>query len=618
MGSETKEIFKKKKEEQLTALSKQISNSFLFNREKFKVFPLEASLGKTQTMIKTIRDIQRGNPKCKFLIVTKFMDEGFNIESQIKDALAYNSKNEKSSQIEEKDLYKYGVLIITHELYKRLCRNYDRRQFYIKDRNTLIIDEELSLLKIAVFDDHTISQMGTILNELSIRLESENYYCNVNLQEVYFAIIDGLVKETAIYLKKEMKFFYYEDLEIENHINHLIELVQECPMTKEYLTYLKTKFDINTNRSNIVSQIDVLRKFYNNTNVLASSRTLYTYDDREQYFMLNNNIMLDASASFNKVYDISEKFEVIEAERIVNHNQTTIHWCRANTSAHALKHKSGLEGNLFRSMVKELNYGDKVLVLATDYYIKIYRNMILEQQDHIQENKLTINLENFQGMRGKNDWKDYNKCFVLQTPVMMFQYYVFLYKLYGAELPDLSDDDIKVNKVGNNAGFINNGTLEELKRTDIVSTIYQGIKRVNRYNNLETDIYIANNSPEIVNEVIKQLSGVKIIDWELVDPINKPRKARRQDSYNNNERKHGAEERKKKTAEKITQYFLGLQPGMYKKDNARNEVEISSRRLFNEALSWMISNGIKLETLGIKWGKTENTFEKYESDMDFC
>lgn len=611
MGSETeKELFKKQKEEQLQLLRKQIETQFLIDKDRFKVFPIEASLGKTQTMIKTIREIRHSNPNMKFLVVTKFIEEGFDIEKQIQSAIAYNSSHHKD--VPEEELWKYNVLVITHALYLILCKNRGRRKHYIKDRHTMIIDEELNILRMSSLDDRAIDQMAKILHELNIRLSSDKLYCDVNLQETYYAIIEKLNIEKNIYNKQQMEFFYCEDLDIEKRIDMLIKLVRECPIAREYLEFLEDKHGIVTNRDKITSQLDMLRKFYNNKRVIVCSRTLYTYDDRDKYFLLNNNILLDASASVNTIYEIAPFFEVKQVDRIVRHGKSTIHWAKINTSGYALKHTPGLTNNLFDSMINELKPNDMVLVLATEYYLKRYRKMLISCQKELMKNNIIIEMENFQGMRGKNLWKDYNKCFVLHTPSLGLPYYVFEYMMYGIDLQELTPGDLKTGRIGRNYGFVKNTVLEELRKTDIISTIYQGIKRINRDNKVTADIYIANNNDEIVTKVIDQLKGVKVADWELIKPIVKnKRKKRDQDSYNNSQRLGTAKSNNEDISRKILDYISTLAVGEYKKLEVREAIGVLNRKMFNKSYELMIEKyKEEYEELRIRWLITGKKFSK--------
>jgi hypothetical protein len=310
------------------------------------------------------------------------------------------------------------------------------------------------------------------------------------------------------------------------------------------------------------------------------------------------------------IYKISPYFDLKSSERIVSHHNTTIHWAHVTTSGYALKHKEGLVENLFQSMLLELKPNDKVLVLATEFYLENYKHMLSSHRKMLSENDIKIEMENFQGMRGKNNWKDYNKCFVLHTPSLGFPYYVFAYKLYGLEWADLTNEDLYTQKIARYYGFTNNEILEGLKQTDIASTIYQGIKRINRNNSLKADVYIANNNDPVMNNLFNQLMNVNIVDWKLAEPVKKKRKKRKQKSYNNAHRTSVATKKKNDNIDLIIDYFKSIEPGVYTKKEARDSMGITNRKSFNEKINWIRINIGELDQYGIQWSDPAKTFEK--------
>lgn len=607
MGTINNKAFESKRKKQLNKLSKQIPNSVWLNSKQFHVFSIEASLGKTYTMIETINRIKPRSKKRKILIVTKFIDEGFIIQEKVQEAIAINSQN----KIDEEELIKYDVVVITHQLYKILCKDYVRRRNYIEGRCTLIIDEELNLLNMAVLDDNEISEMGIILNELSTRLESDKVYLDCSLQETYYKIISELEEIKNKYIKKKMEFFFCPDEEANKKVDLLKQLVEDTNITNEYFHYLEDTYKIKTSKASIVSRIDVLRKFFNNKKVIASSKKLYTFDDSIEYFKLRNNILLDASSKFYEMYNISPLFKLHDTERIVDHSNTTIHICEQNTTSYSKRHTDGLYENIFLTILSKLKKDDKALVLCTNRDIELFKNKFKNEIYKLEDKEITLSMENFQAMRGKNCWKDYNKCFIVHNPQIGFPYYVFMYMYYGIKLPELTTEDLSIGKVGRNNGFNNNQIIEKLRKTDIVSNIYQGIKRINRSNIKKADIYIMNSDKEIIDMVIEQLRNVKVDKFDLIMPKKtKTRKKREQNGYNNDKRELVAKEKLKENAMKIKKYFEDLTAGEYKKIDARSETDIKNRKSFNKALDWLKDNLCKLESIGIKWEKTSNTFSK--------
>ncbi|MBF8984737.1 hypothetical protein IZY60_14435 [Lutibacter sp. B2] len=166
------------------------------------------------------------------------------IQDKVKNAIAMNSE----TGVDENDLDKYKVVIITHELYKRLCKDRIRRSKYIKGRKNLIIDEELSILKTEELSSKTIYEMETILNEISVRLpvdKNESIYMDIDLQKDFNKIIEGIQKEANKHIHKEMKFFYYQDEKSEEKIEMLKKLVEKANFNFEYMEYLKSKHKIS-------------------------------------------------------------------------------------------------------------------------------------------------------------------------------------------------------------------------------------------------------------------------------------------------------------------------------------------------------------------------------------
>jgi len=88
--------------------------------------------------------------------------------------------------------------------------------------------------------------------------------------------------------------------------------------------------------------------------------------------------------------------------------------------------------------------------------------------------------------------------------------------LYTGNIP--TEDEFKFQKISKHMGFKYNETLESLRKTDIVSGIYQGIKRINRgtgHINDKADVYLINGDSEIVDMIIRQLKDVKVVRFKL-------------------------------------------------------------------------------------------------------
>jgi len=141
-------------------------------KQLFNVFMCEAAIGKTYTIIETLKELSASTKKIrkpvKTLIVTKFIDEGKLIADELNKFKPNMAKDENSDNKEkyEKDLKKYEVLIITHSMYKRLCKNPYKREYYIEGRTNLIIDEELNMVEMDSLGDKDIDQIRRTLRGL--------------------------------------------------------------------------------------------------------------------------------------------------------------------------------------------------------------------------------------------------------------------------------------------------------------------------------------------------------------------------------------------------------------------------------------------------------------------
>jgi hypothetical protein len=508
-----------------------MSNSIFPKLEKlFNVFMYEAALGKTYTIIETLKKLSiktnKLNKPIKTLIITKFIDEGKIIADELNKFKHNMAKDENSDNKEKnkKDLKNYEVLIITHAMYKKLCKDSYKRRYYIEGRTTLIIDEELNMVEMDSLGDIDIDRLRKTLRELEYKDENSSIDLEVTLNR----IISGLIEKKDQCHDKAYRYFEFIDSKADRAIEILKTMVNECLFTENYLYHLKYAHNIITNKHQVLQKLDMLKKYFNNPKVLVSNKTLYTYDDDMKYFFLENNMLLDASAKFHELYKLGEQFNLVEAERIFPHNNWTIHISNTNTTKVA-KHK---DDNFYKDIValiiQECTEKDEILILGLEEDIAHIKDNYREKLLHLEN----LNYSNFQNMRGKNEWKDFSKCFIIHTPVMPTPYYIFMYMLYTNKIP--TEDEFRFQKINKNMGFKYNNTLESLRKTDIVSGIYQGIKRINRgteHIDDKADVYLINGNSEIIDIIINQLKDVKVVQFKLhKDDIKKERKPREKKS----------------------------------------------------------------------------------------
>jgi len=498
--------------------------------ELFNVFMCEAAIGKTYTIIEALKVLSEktneSNKPVKTLIVTKFIDEGKLISKELNKFKPNMAKDENSDNKEknEKDLVNYEVLIITHAMYKILCKYPSKRKYYIEGRTNLIIDEELNMVEMDSLGDKDIDRLRITLRELKYIDEEENMY--IDLEVAFNRIISGLIEKKDQCHDKTLRYFEFTSTKAEKAIEMLKEMVNKSPFTKNYTYSLDFQHNIKTNKADVLDKLEILKKYFNNPKVLVSNKTLYTFDDDMKYLFLENNILLDASAKFHELYKLGDQFKLTDAERIFPHNNWTIHVSNTNSTKTAKHNDDNFYKDVVSLIIDECIEEDNILVLGLEEDIAHIKDHYSKKLIHLEN----IRYSNFQNMRGKNDWKDFNKCFIIHTPVMPAPYYVFMYMLYTGKIP--TEEEFKFQKISKHMGFKYNETLESLRKTDIVSGIYQGIKRINRgtgHIDDKADVYLINGDSEIVDMIIRQLKDIEVVKFKLhKEDVKKERKPREQ------------------------------------------------------------------------------------------
>jgi len=504
----------------------------------FNVFMNEAAIGKTYTIIETLKELstktsESGKP-VKTLIVTKFIAEGKHIADKLNKFKPNMAKDENSDNKEkyEKDLVKYEVLIITHSMYKILCKFPFKRKYYIEGRTNLIIDEELNMVEMDSLSDHDIDRLRKTLRELKYIDEEENMYIDIEVS--FNRIMFGILERKNKCNDKSLRYFEFVDSRAIEQLDFLCKCIKNCSFTNNYAYSLERKYGIKTNKIDLLNKIEILKKYFNNPKVLVGNKILYTYDENIDYLFLDNNILLDASAKFHELYKMSEQFKPVSADRIFPHNNWTIHISNSNSTGTAKRGNDDYYKDIIELIIKDCVVEDHILVLGLEEDISNINHHYSEMIAHLEN----LRFSNFQNMRGKNDWGDFNKCFIIHTPVMPAPYYVFMYMLYTNKIP--TEREFEFQKIHKNMGFKYNDTLESLRKTDIISGIYQGIKRINRgtgHIDDKADVYLINGDPDIVDMIISQLKDVNVVRFALnTDGIKKKRKPREQKGYDSSSR----------------------------------------------------------------------------------
>ena len=528
-------------EEELKELDKNIRLGY--NAFRFKVFPFEASAGKTRQTIASAIKTER-----EMLIVTKFKTEVDRIVTEINKGAGFAKACGIVSDVElvqnnqhlvlsarEIEFFQYGVIVITHSQYYKLCKGENAYlEGLVRYFDTLLIDEEFNPIKNNLYtftlkrnedmkELFTSFGLGENLKELTNILESEfskKEYKPSN--QLHWIELNEDIKE---------KFEILKNLINSNIENINVKLID---------------YKNNTNKScyisDITDYIDLIEKIIVNSLegyslIDVNEKVIATYDYNFQFFKLKNNIMLDASASFSELYK-SDKFEVVSTKRKIDHSKCKLTVVNIKTTTSAKSKINHLFRPKFKNyVVKALGDSEKGLIVTKKdeaEYLE-YINFVdfdKEVKDEIEmlNSDLFNNIEyeervsfcNYENQRGRNDYADYKHCFLAHTYRQPRFYYMFLYR-YFFNVKATEEEMQTINKKGENGltywGFHNCERLQQLMITDMLSCQYQSLKRVARNREPEAHYHIFTNDVILIELLLKELNGFNMKNFNVIQEV---------------------------------------------------------------------------------------------------
>ena len=492
-----------------------------FYKRHFNVYTLEASSGKTRQLVKSAIETKR-----QMLIVTKFMSEvallvndinkganGNKAVGIVSDLELIKDNNNLVSNSKQIEFFTYDIIVITHSQYYKLCKGENKYlEFLVDDFDTVVIDEEFNPIKnnLYTFSVGKNSEMFNIfssfgmqeeLKDLTKCLENEIYNkgkYSPNNQLHWVEVI-----EDKVFI--DLKCTTIINLINENSENINIKLY-------DYNNVNNTTYDIY----DLIDYIKLIKKIILNSIegyglISVYFKTITTYDYDFEYFMLNKNIMLDASGNFSTIYD-SEMFEVVKSERKIDHSNCKVNVVKIPTTTSSKDKIAHLFRPKFTSyVIKCLGENGKGLIVTKKDEANYLQNINFKDFD--KEYTDRVSFCNYENQRGRNDYADYNHVFLAHTYRQPPQYYIFLYRyFFGIKATSKEIETInKKDKYGDKRWtFYNCKILEWLMFTDMVSSQYQSLKRVARNRNPKATYRFLTNDYKVTLEVLKQLNGIEL------------------------------------------------------------------------------------------------------------
>lgn len=429
-----------------------------------------------------------------------------------------------------------------------MCLDEELRQAFTENREVLIIDEKVN------FPVYTFSKA---------------YYDKVrsllpfNIQGDFDKVCKNLLKEV-------------QKQEVENNKNKCVRVKPNIhPKTLENFLQLMEvnieNIDGLDNKNTVQRFIEGLKLWYN-TKCLYNGGNISTFNRKHMLWGLRNNIILDASASIDGVYKISNDYHVIEESRIINHTDSNFYFIPFNTSKSSLKNN---EEKFYKEIAEKIKAfhrdgEDQTLIIChKDNYKKIWEQLLKlqitdihianEPNDEEERNEERVTkayaINWFGNLIGKNAYADFTQCWVIGTPNIPYEHYPIHYMMYARQ-EHLGTKSLEILA---GKGRFKNQELNEVQVGYIASEIYQSIKRIQRNERPKGDFFIVNNDEVIVHKVLEQMNGVKKIKRINLDFVQKLQKKRKRDNV-----------------DKLADYLMKLPVGEYRKGYIAEQLGVSN------------------------------------------
>ncbi|WP_043890875.1 AraC family transcriptional regulator [Paenibacillus sp. Aloe-11] len=582
----------------------------------FVVIDLEASLGKSVETNKILREyiesyqftaINYGKPYRRFLLVKRFAKDVEDSSQYIGENIdrLYQGFGDSNERIIGKGQHVIGitsdnwsyyrqnlevvrdcdVLIITHSRYKMLCEDDELRQSFTEGRHTQIIDERIDF-DIVSFSRSEYNDLFSVLSH--------------TLHPLLYDAVNSLLNQ--IDACERMKTSEGKKLSsrgiIRCHpkmdsLKPLYELCNVINKNKEEIIRDKGRSAYN-NLKGIVQELEL---FYKNT-CYYNYHSLSTYNKKYRLFCLANNIILDANGQIDHLYNVKNgniKFVLDKQSKIIDHSGSTITHIKFSTSKTNIHKKLNKEINQNEYFEKITNFIKRNYKLGKRYLIVLHKEFVLsdngDEGGFIRQlrqvgftdiavgdeyNGESISINWYGNLIGKNTWRDFDCCYLLGTPNQRFESHIIHLCQY-ADKHDwkVSLDIVKKDKTR----AFKNRDLEKIRQCDIISEMYQTVKRVQRNPKPKAEIYIVTSSGEVFNKVAKQLKGIKIA---------KPISLVVDDFVSKHESSDSGLSKEATMTERITDWLISQPEGIYSKKDIAKEFNIKSShfsRYFNKDLS---------------------------------
>ncbi|MDR3600217.1 MAG: hypothetical protein P4L49_07020 [Desulfosporosinus sp.] len=458
--------------------------------ERFTVLGIEAGIGKSLGTDNAIGVYRLRGGTRKFLLVKKFKPEVTDSVTRINNLVGKTVALGITGDTWEEDrknidlIPSFPVVIITHSRYLDLCLDEKKRSIFEQGRHTLVIDEQIEP------PTHTFTEVEY--------LEHVAFLKSRWLQDKLSELCSGLFDEITLGTAKSKS-------------------VIACRPTVDLASLIEFRNHVMANRSK-VKDLKSVKEFLEMVGILGSS-LCFSYqgritaiDSRLKLWSLQNNIILDASAGIDRLYDCSPNMTVDIQPRIIDNTKSVIRVDKFSTSKGSIINAIDYPEKICEAIRKYKSSTDKTLVVVhKDKKDEIVAHLKKQGFQDIgicdEYNGQDIAVTYYGNLIGKNHWRDFNQVWIVATNILKMELYATYQHFFSQVEP--VDNEILMDNVTGGFGFIDE-QYEKIRVGSIAKDIYQAIKRIDRNEQPCSEIFLVQSNPLVIDEVIRNFPGIQI------------------------------------------------------------------------------------------------------------
>jgi hypothetical protein len=387
------------------------------------------------------------------------------------------------------------ILCITHQMYFQICQG--KHKELIEGRDILIIDEFPEIVNPVMVTQEDLSKLFTFFRPYS--QHEEMVKLGKELDQAFWDVY--LPKYQSGKWEERITLLLMDETKKKEYAESIQKLIKEVKHQSKTIkpSYEDKIADANNDGeddaqshplSKTLKLLDNIALILSNPSYFYQQR-LYTYDHRFQLVRLKNNLILDANGRFELRYTLAEHiFNLKLVPLPPDYLTSRFTHIQVKTNVSAYRKNPDLHEKILNQI--KFNEQDKVLIVTKQNYEKKVQDYIQKIQ---QENPtVTIQIDHFGNLLGKNDYKDYNVIVVMATPNFPYITY-FINYLYFSQTTAKQQKNLKIFNDPDNP------EVELLRHRTLAGEFYQAIRRINRNNAMAMNIYVATDNEKVIDFV---------------------------------------------------------------------------------------------------------------------